>query len=179
MKRSPLPRFRPPGGAATPVTAAELGTLLALLRAMRPRPVSVVIGAAADEVSRANAARIERAWTERGGLSFGIVAWPEEAASWLRPARRFTAPAPDAWIVTATPPGWAGMGRRLAFSTGWSPRRTVATAALAEPALIASAGVDTFDGLRGAHPDGRWWEFSRTVLVDGAAPLRTLSPTSE
>ncbi|TVT26226.1 hypothetical protein FNH05_31705, partial [Amycolatopsis rhizosphaerae] len=63
MKRSPLPRFRPPEGAATPVTSAELGTLLALLRAMRPRPVSVVIGAAADEVSRANAARIERAWT--------------------------------------------------------------------------------------------------------------------
>jgi hypothetical protein len=124
---SPLPRT----SAGTTRTAApcadlELDTILWLLRSMRPRPMSVVIGNSADEVSRANGTRIAEAWAEHGGLVLTTVTWPETAASWLRQARRFAGPEPDAWIVTATPGGWIGMGRRLAYSTSWSARRTVA-----------------------------------------------------
>jgi hypothetical protein len=57
------------------------------------------------------------------------------------------------------------MGRRLAHSTEWSPQRTIATAALADPMLIAAGGPDTFDGLRGANADGRAWRISRTLLL--------------
>jgi hypothetical protein len=101
-----------------------------------------------------------------GGLVLGTVTWPETAASWLRRANRFASPEPDAWIVSATLAGWAGMGRRLACSTSWSPRRRVASAARADPELIAARGLDTFDGLRGAHADGRAWAIIRSLLND-------------
>jgi hypothetical protein len=141
----------------------ELDTVLRLVREIRPRPMSVVIGSSTDEVSRGNAVRVAEAWTEHGGLVLATVTWPETAASWLRQARRFAAPAPDAWIVTGTPAGWVGMGRRLARSTSWSPRRTIATAGLADPALVEAGG--TFDGLRGAHAGGRRWEMVGTLLI--------------
>jgi hypothetical protein len=164
---SPLPRIPVRSPLTTsPCTAAEVDTLVWLLRTMRPRPVSVVIGTAADAVSRANAACIGDAWAEHGGLVLDTVTWPETAASWLRHASRFAGSEPDVWIVSATPAGWVGMGRRLAYSTNWSPRRTIASAALADPALIAAGGLDTFDGLRGAHADGRTWEITRTLFVD-------------
>lgn len=163
---SPLPRADlVPERAATRCSDAEVGTVLAILRKMRPRPVSIVVGTAADPVSRANGARIPQEWTGDDGVVLAVVRWPETAASWLRPARRFAQPGPDAWVVAATPAGWIGMGRRLACSGSWSPQRTVATADLADPALIAAGGVGTFDGLRGAHADGSTWEITRTVLI--------------
>ncbi|WP_245193358.1 hypothetical protein [Amycolatopsis alba] len=163
---SPLPRIPVQPSRPALCDDTEIGTILRLLHGMRPRPASVVIGRAADEVSHANAARIADAWTGRGGLVLATVAWPETAASWLRQARRFAAPDPDAWIVTATPAGWIGMGRRLVCSTEWSPQRTIATSGLAVPALIQAGGIGTFDGLRGAHADGGSWEIVRTLLVD-------------
>lgn len=162
---SPLPRQQIPPQTTTECGEVEIDSMLGLLRAMRPRPVSVVIGSAADAVSRLNATRLGAAWAARGGLVLDTVAWPETAASWLRHARRFTAPEPDAWLVTAAPAGWIGMGRRLVHSTNWSPQRTVAGAALADPVLIAAGGVGTFDLLRGAHADGRTWEIAGTQLL--------------
>ncbi|MDT7802914.1 MAG: hypothetical protein QOI78_6347 [Actinomycetota bacterium] len=106
----------------------------------------VVIGTSADPVSRADGERIASAW---GGPVLATVTWPETAASWLRQARRFAAPEPDVWVVSATPAGWAGMARRLAVSTSWSPHRTVVTAALEGCPL---------PGLRGARADGSSWE---------------------
>ncbi|MDQ7807925.1 hypothetical protein Q5425_29665 [Amycolatopsis sp. A133] len=126
------------------MTAAELEAVLRLLGPAR----HIVIGTAADPASRAAGERIAEAW---GGLVLATVTWPETAASWLRQARRFAAPNPDAWVVSATPAGWAGMTRRLLLSTSWSPRRTVLTAALAGFSL---------PGLRGAHADGTTWENS-------------------
>ena len=105
-----------------------------------------MLGTAADPVSRADGERIAAAW---GGLVLATVTWPETAASWLRPARRFAAPDPDVWVVSATPAGWAGMARRLRTSTSWRPHRTVGTAALEAFPL---------PGLRGARPDGSTWE---------------------
>ena len=106
----------------------------------------IVLGTSADAVSRANGERIAESW---GGLVLATVTWPETAASWLRQARRFAAPEPDVWVVSATLTGWAGMARRLAASTSWSPHRTVVTAALEECPL---------PGLRGARADGSSWE---------------------
>jgi CelD/BcsL family acetyltransferase involved in cellulose biosynthesis len=124
------------------MTPAELEALLGLIGGAR----HIVLGTAADPRSRADGARIASAW---GGLVLATVTWPETAASWLRQARRFAAPEPDIWVVSATPAGWAGMARRLAISTSWSPHRTVLTAALADFRL---------PGVRGARPDGTTWE---------------------
>ena len=164
MTYSPLPRadlvpIRGPLACGD----TELAAILGLVR--RIRPVSIVVGTAMDPVSRANGDRIARAWSQDGGCVLATVHWPETAASWLRQARQFADPEPDAWVVSATPAGWIGMGRRLACSTGWAPGRTVATAGLADPALIAAGGVGTFDGLRGAYSDGTTWAIARTLLV--------------
>lgn len=124
------------------MTDAELEALVKLIGAAR----HAVIGTAADPDSRADGERIAEAW---GGLVLATVTWPETAASWLRQARRFAAPDPDVWVVSATPAGWAGMSRRLRLSTTWSPHRTVVTEKSAEIRL---------PGLRGARADGTTWE---------------------
>ncbi|MBE8523876.1 hypothetical protein ILP97_41425 [Amycolatopsis sp. H6(2020)] len=124
------------------MTARELEALLDLIGPAR----HIVIGT--DTSSRADGEQIAAAW---GGVVLATVTWPETAASWLRQARRFAAPEPDAWVVSATPAGWAGMARRLQLSTSWSPHRTFATSA---PAGYPIAG------LRGVHADGTTWETS-------------------
>jgi hypothetical protein len=128
------------------MTDAELEALVRLVGRAR----HIVLGTAADPVSRANGERIASAW---GGPVLATVTWPETAASWLRQARRFAAPEPDVWVVSATPAGWAGMARRLTASASgspqWSPYRTVVTATLEEC---------PFPGLRGARADGSSWE---------------------
>ncbi|WP_410611537.1 hypothetical protein [Amycolatopsis sp. lyj-109] len=122
------------------MTSLELEALLGLLGRAR----HIVIGT--DSASRADGDRIAAAW---GGLVLAAVAWPETAASWLRQASRFATPAPDAWVVSASPASWAGMSRRLLLSTSWSPHRTFATDTLAGYPL---------PGLRGARADGTTWE---------------------
>jgi hypothetical protein len=161
---SPLARGMVAGPPPRPLTRAERATVMRLLEAKRPRPLTVTIGSSRDTVSREAAERLAAAWRERGGTVLDILDWPEEAASWLRQARRFTAQAPDAWIVTGRPTGWVQMGRRLALSTDWDPARTVATASLAVDHLIAHGGIGTFDHLYGAHRDGGTWTVFRTLL---------------
>jgi hypothetical protein len=166
MTYSPLPRADlVPVHGPLACGDAELAAVLGLVRRIRPRPVSVIVGTAMDPISRANGDRVAQAWSREDGCVLATVRWPETAASWLRQARRFADPEPDAWVVSATPAGWIGMGRRLACSTGWAPGRTVATAGLADPALIAAGGIGTFDGLRGAFSDGSTWEIARTLLI--------------
>lgn len=133
----------------------------AMLRLLGPA-TSVVIGSSRDASARAGADTLARVWTDRDGEVFDIVDWPEHAASWLRQARRFTAPAPDAWVVTGRVPGWLQMGRRLAQSTDWTPTRTIATAGLASAEVAADR---RFDGLRGATDDGGTWQVAGNVLV--------------
>jgi hypothetical protein len=124
------------------MTARELEVLLTLISHAR----HIVIGT--DTSSRSDGEQIAAAW---GGVVLATVTWPETAASWLRQARRFAAPEPDAWVVSASPAGWAGMARRLLLSTSWSPHRTFATSALAGYPI---------PGLRGVHADGTTWETS-------------------
>ncbi|MEV6413539.1 hypothetical protein [Kribbella sp. NPDC051718] len=85
---------------------------------------SIVIGSSRDDHSLARAEELAKAWESAGGEVLDIVDWPEQAASWLRQARRFAAGAPDAWVVIASPTGWHHLTRRLA-QTSWDPGRTI------------------------------------------------------
>lgn len=137
----------------------ELDTVLAVLA--RRRAVLVNVGHGRDEAGRHRAAAFLDAWDGEVGE---VVSWPARAASWLRPARRFAAGAPDAWVVADTAGGWAGFGRRLAANPAWEPARTVAFAGLADPSLPLLAGRAATDGLCGAGADGGLWWFAGGLL---------------
>ncbi|AQZ66326.1 unnamed protein product [[Actinomadura] parvosata subsp. kistnae] len=139
----------------TGVTARELETVVALVRAQRAR--TVVIGHGREAAPAAEA--FARAWD---GTVLAVVGWPEVAASWLRQARRFTAGEPDAWVVAGEARGWAGMSERLRRSTGWDPGRTYGFAGTAAAVAIAPPG--TLEGMRGAGRDGTVWRIGRNLI---------------
>jgi hypothetical protein len=148
-----------PNGAAgmVPGGGAELEGVLALVRAWRPRIEVVVVG------HGRGAGRLARAFVEAWeGMVLAVVDWPEEAASWLRQARRFAAGAPDAWVVAGAAPGWAGMSERLRISTDWDPRRTYGFASTAQAASLARPG--TLEGMRGADRNGQPWQIGRNLI---------------
>ncbi|TDD60508.1 hypothetical protein, partial [Actinomadura rubrisoli] len=132
--------------------AAELRVLLGMVSGE-----VVTIGHGRDDASRAAAGMFAEAWERRGGVVLDVVGWPEEAASWLRFARRFAAGPPDAWIVAARPAGWARMARRLRQSTDWAPERTYGFASAGSAEAVALAGRGTLEGMRGATADGGTW----------------------
>jgi len=140
----------------SPPTAAELDAVLGLLSAADARVVSV--GHGRDPVSRQAATDFTHAWTARGGETLTVVDWPDEAASWLRAARRFTASIPDAWVVAAAPQGWAQLARRLRGDIGWDRHRTLGFATLGTPDTVRLAGPGVLTGMRGASADGGTWQ---------------------
>ncbi|WP_431921202.1 hypothetical protein [Nonomuraea jabiensis] len=148
---------------AAPHTAAELAGLLDLLHAQRPRIETVTVGHGRDRASAAAAKAFAEAWTSAGKHVLAVVDWPEEAASWLRPARRFVAGDPDAWVVAATALGWAQMSRRLRHSTTWQPAKTFAFASIARSVTLAGPG--TLQGVRGVAADGGVWEIGRNLIT--------------
>jgi hypothetical protein len=145
-------------------TPEEVSTLLHLVTAQRPRPHSVVIGCARDSRSQAAAHAWVQAWESTGRIVVDVVDWPESAASWLRPAKRLVAGAPDCWVVTGSVQGWAQTSRRLRHSTNWSPCRTYGFAAVGVPELVELAGAATVEGLSGATRDGRTWHIHRGLI---------------
>lgn len=136
----------------------ELDAVLAVLARWGAGLVNV--GHSRDEDSRRRAGLFLDAWEGEVGA---VVSWPADAASWLRPARRLAAGAPDAWVVADTAAGWTGFGRRLA-ETSWEPARTVAFAGLADPSLALVAGRPATDGMCGAFTDGGLWRFAGGLL---------------
>ncbi|WP_263654711.1 Ada metal-binding domain-containing protein [Nonomuraea aurantiaca] len=158
-------------------TAAELAGLLGLLAAARPRVTAVVIGHGRDAARSAKAfadawesgpqagspwesgAQMDSPWE---GTVLATVDWPEEAASWLRQARRFVTGPPDAWVVAGAPLGWARMSERLRQSTDWDPARTFGFASTAQAVALAPPG--TLEGMRGADIDGTTWRISRNLI---------------
>jgi hypothetical protein len=136
-------------------TDAELSrmTELALHRGAR----SVAIGRGRSAVAAAAATAFASRWEASGAAVVTVVAWPEEAASWLRQADRFAAADPDLWIMAGSPRGWAQMTRRLLWSTPWQPGRTLAFAALGTPHAIGLVGAHNLHGLAGATADGGTW----------------------
>ncbi|MCS0637807.1 ABC transporter substrate-binding protein [Streptomyces sp. LP05-1] len=144
--------------APVPHTRAELDSIVRQLVAHRPRVEAVAVGHGRAAASVAAAGAFTAAWEARGGTVLAVVDWPETAASWLRPARRLTAGAPDAWVIAAAPYGFVQLARRLRHSTDWDPARTWAFGALSDSRLPALAGPGVLHGLRGAAPDGAPWE---------------------
>lgn len=163
--------------APAPHTCRELETIMAFLGGRGSRVSAISVGHARDDASRSAANAIVRAWTDHGGEILDVVDWPEDAASWLRQARRLAAGAPDAWVVSGSPLGWSQMGRRLRHSTDWDPGRTIAFASLADIRLIELAGPDTFEGLRGALQYGGTWRIGGGLLV--CHPLQTYTTGHE
>lgn len=131
----------------------------------------MVVGHSRDAASRGAAAAFIEGWRAHGRPPvLAVVDWPESAASWLRAAGRFTAGDPDAWVVAATPLGWAQMSRRLRHSTGWDPARTSGFAALGDSRVAALAGLGTLQGLRGADAEGGVWSIDRGWVVHPSPP---------
>ncbi|WP_246609098.1 Ada metal-binding domain-containing protein [Nonomuraea rhizosphaerae] len=141
-------------------TTAELAGVIELLDAARPRAGTVVVGHGRDAAPTARA--FAEAWEGDGRTVLAMVDWPEEAASWLRQARRFAAGDPDAWVVAGAPAGWARMGERLRLSTGWDPGRTYGFAATAQAVALAAPG--TLEGMRGVDADGTTWRLGRNLI---------------
>jgi hypothetical protein len=147
---------------------AELSTVLALVKDKAAALVNIGHGRDSTSILRAEA--FTAAWQELGGQIGTVVSWPAQAASWLRQARRFAAGPPDVWVVADLAANWAGIANRLA-AQGWSARRTVAFAGLADPTLPDLVGVDVAEGLCGGHADGTEW-----TIFDGrlrTAPARS------
>jgi hypothetical protein len=144
-------------GEPVPHGEPELAAVIALLRADRPRIRIVTIGRGRDQASRAAAESFAAAWSELPDAEVAdVVDWPEQAASWLRAARRITAGHPDAWVVAAAPIGFTQLARRLRMSTEWRPDRTFCFADTVNPHTAALAR-DALDGVRGVTRDGRTW----------------------
>ena len=126
MRRQPDPAYEDGH------TCDEITALTALLTSSRPRIESITIGGGRTPSARAGAEAMARRWQTMGGHVLDVVDWPEDAASWLRQARRFTRETPDAWVVTGPAAGWERMSRRLRLSTDWDPARTFVAGALAD-----------------------------------------------
>ncbi|WP_052441718.1 hypothetical protein [Streptacidiphilus anmyonensis] len=169
--RSPLIAPRELGGDAQrrpPArhTAAELTALLGLLNAQHPPVRTVAVGHSRDDASRETARAFVEEWSRVAGRSvLAVVDWPEQAASWLRAARRLTAETPDAWVVAAAPLGWAQLARRLTHSTGWDARRTFGFASLAVPDAVSLSGSRNLDGLRVVDAGGGAWAVRDGLLI--------------
>jgi hypothetical protein len=154
---------------AAPHTLAELNAIIGLLRGIKAHSISIGHGRDLASVEAAHA--LADAWTSTGDLTqpacvLRIVDWPENAASWLRPAQRLVATVPDAWVIADTPAGFAQLARRLAEQPDWSPARTFAFANLADPDLVALAGP-VLSGLSGATASGDVWHLGgRALIVD-------------
>ncbi|MFG2001468.1 hypothetical protein ACGFNU_20190 [Spirillospora sp. NPDC048911] len=146
---------------------AELDAMLRLLEGEGARLVNVGHGRSPASAARARA--FLDAWPGDVGA---VVSWPAAAASWLRPARRLAAGAPDAWVIADEPAGWAGIGPRLAATGLWRAHATFAFTGLAGPRLPALAGPESTEGLRGVTAGGRIWEIN-----DGAAVFFTARGT--
>ena len=146
----------------------EMRTLMNLLTSTHPPIESITIGHGRDKGSKEIAYAIAELWETtggsegKGGYVLNIVDWPEEAASWLRQATRFTCDEPDAWIVTGPLLGWIQMCRRLYRDTNWDAQRTFGFSSLANPHMLTFAGesidgLSILEGMSGSLPCGGVW----------------------
>ena len=181
------PRSRPPGRSAriaehTP--ARYPNSARSTRRHTTPqqtRRVAMLQQAGADSIAIGHgrhpapvtAARARHAaWTTAGGGVLDSVDWPETAASWLRPARRLTAGAPDARVLTDSIAGCAQVLRRLAQQANWTPARTVGFACLASDDLVALAAPISLAGMTGPTATGGTWRIGHHHVIRTDEPHR-------
>jgi hypothetical protein len=166
----------PPGVTRHPAwdapAEAEIERMTEL--ALRRGAISVIIGRGRSTGDARAADAFARRWEDRGHVLLDVVTWPEEAASWLRQATRFTAANPDLWIMTGAPFGWAQMTRRLLWSTPWQPGQTLAFACLGNEDAIGLVGAHNLHGLSGATRNGGTWKVcSGTIWTAPPGPGNT------
>ncbi|MFJ6727975.1 hypothetical protein ACIQPQ_24060 [Streptomyces sp. NPDC091281] len=159
---SPLLTRPTPHAPDLTVSDAEVAALVRLARARRARTLAIGSGRTPHALDTTR--RIASAWDRTGGITLTTVTWPETAASWLRPATRFCAAAPDLWVMTGPATGWAQMTRRLLWSTPWRPGHTLATAEIGDPRTLALVGPAHLDGLTGTTADGAPWHVTDDLL---------------
>jgi hypothetical protein len=152
---SPLLRYAPYCAASCAVTEAELETIIDLALARGAQRITVGSGRTPSAAAAASA--ITTTWERAGRVVESVLTWPETAASWLRQAERFCRNEPDLWIMTGPALGWSQMTRRLLWSTGWDPARTLATADIGTTDSLQLVGLHHLDGLTGAAGDGTNW----------------------
>lgn len=157
------------GPPPSPHTPEELATLLRLVT--NAGAETVAVGHAGDDASRASAAAFADAWEAAGHTVVAVVDWPEDAASWLRPARRLTEARPDAWVLAGGPHGWAQMSRRLRHSTDWDPSRSFGFASVSDPEVVRLSGAAVL-GMRGAGADGSVWQTGCGRITHRLSPAR-------
>ncbi|GIH14932.1 ABC transporter substrate-binding protein [Rugosimonospora africana] len=163
LPASPLLTGSPSHRVDPEATDAELGRLVALARQRGARTIAV--GHGRTRAARVAAGSLSARWEADGGQVLATVSWPETAASWLRQATRFAAAAPDIWVMTGPPVGWAQLTRRLLASTDWRPDRTLATAAIGTREALDLVGVRRLDGLAGVAADATTWTVSDGQLI--------------
>jgi hypothetical protein len=164
---SPLLKYAPCHAAGSAVTDVELRAIinLALVRGAR----RITVGAGRTPAATAAAAAISTGWERAGGSVESMVTWPETAASWLRQAERFCRNGPDLWIMTGPTVGWSQMTRRLLWSTGWDPARTLATADIGTISTLELVGLHHLNGLTGATRAGTTWTVAGEHLRQASA----------
>ena len=164
---SPLLTTAPDHNADVAATDAELATIVRLARERGAQ--DIVIGSGRTQRAIATSSAVAAAWESAGGRTLDTITWPETGASWLRHASRFAAPDPDQWVMIGPTTGWAQMTRRLLWSTGWAPARTLATAAIGDLRALALVGLQNLDGMAGAQADGTSWLVTSGFLSHSAA----------
>jgi hypothetical protein len=146
-------------------TESEISAMVCLARSRHAH--DIVIGSGRSPRTAATTHAIQAAWERDGGRVLRTITWPETGASWLRHATRFAAADPDLWVMTGPASGWAQMTRRLLWSTGWTPARTLATDGIGDSRTLALVGPHNLDDLAGAYADG-----SSGIVTDGALAHR-------
>lgn len=150
-------------------TTAEIATMVCLARSRHPH--DIVIGSGRTPHAVATAHAIQTAWERDGGRVLRTITWPETGASWLRHATRFAAADPDLWVMTAPASGWAQMTRRLLWSTGWTPARTLATTGIGDSRTLGLVGLHNLHELAGSYADGSSWLVADGALTHSARTL--------
>lgn len=150
-------------------TDAEISAMVRLARGRDAH--DIVIGSGRTANAAATARAIQAAWERDSSRVLRTITWPETGASWLRHAARFAAAEPDLWVMTGPARGWAQMTRRLLWSTGWVPARTLATDGVGDSRTLALVGLHNLDDLTGAYADGSSWLVTDGTLTHRAGIL--------
>ncbi len=117
--------WRDPGSGSRDGGIRDRVLLSLLAEVSRRGAHRIALGHARTEQAAAEVALLGRLWETMGGEIVGVTSWPEEAASWRRPALSLAAGSPDLWVVSDEGQGWARMIVRLAAETEWSSARTL------------------------------------------------------
>jgi hypothetical protein len=162
-------RSRPSSVLTEPASyAGQVSVLLTLIHARGARSITIGHGKTLQASSAART--LEHAWIMAGGDVLDVVAWPEQAASWLRQAGRFASGPPDLWVMAGAAFGWAQMTRRLLWSTPWQPQRTLVFGEHLAHAAAALVGIHNVEGLAGTTAAGTWTVHDEQLTIGEPAP---------